>query len=68
MCKLDSTGSSAQGSIWLRGARQGAVGGRLRRKGICVYMQLIPVVVQQRLNIVKQLYFNDKSKGESSPE
>ena len=35
------------------------VGGRLKREGIYVYIQLIHVVVQQKLtNIVKQLYSN----------
>ena len=42
--------------------RMGEVGGRFKREGIYVYIQLIHFVVQQKNNMVKQSYSNEKLK------
>jgi len=42
--------------------RMGDVGGRFKREGIYVYIQLIHFVVQQKNNMVKQSYSNEKLK------
>ena len=39
----------------------GELGGRLKREGINIYIQVIHLVVQQKLyNIIKRFYSNDK--------
>ena len=42
--------------------RMGEVGGRFKREGIYVDIQLIHFVVQQKNNMVKQSYYNEKLK------
>ena len=42
--------------------RMGEVGGRFKREGIYVDIQLIHFVVQQKNNMVKQSYSNEKLK------
>ena len=42
--------------------RMGEVGGRFKREGIYVYIQLIHFVLQHKNNMVKQSYSNEKLK------
>ena len=51
------TVSSVKCSVMTQGVEWGCVGGRLKREGLNVYIQLIHFVEQQKHNIIKQLYF-----------
>ena len=75
MCKvasrklLYSIGSSAQCSVMTERSEIGVgMGGRFKREGIYVYIQLIHFIVQQKLTnhwkaILHQFFFKDHSKG-----
>jgi len=63
MCKTAwEVAQGAELCALLRTRVGGGVGGRLKREGLYVYLWLIHLVVQQKLNIVKQLYSNLKNK------